>query len=110
MASQIAPIIRLKLRLALRQGRGPWAVVGLILMLVFFVLPFGAGLAAFAGVGLETLGRNEPGEFLCLLLTGVGVFWVLFPLVGFSLNQSYDLTRLFIYPLHRRTIFIANLL
>jgi hypothetical protein len=107
---RLRPLVFLKLRLALRQARGPWGIVGLILMLLFFVLPFGLGLAAFVGVGLETLEPARAGDLRCLVLTGVWVFWIVFPLVGFSLNQSYDLTRLFVYPLHRRTIFLANLL
>ncbi len=107
---RLGAIVRLKLRLAMRQGRGPMGVVGLVLMLLFFVLPFGIGLAVFAYVGLRTLDPGAANEFRHLLLGGVLAFWLTFPIVGFSLNQSYDLTRLFIYPLHKRTIFVANLL
>jgi hypothetical protein len=107
---RLIPIVALKLRLVFRQGRGPWAIVGILLMVLFFVVPFGIGLGAFTYMGLETLPGRDKGEFLHLVLAGVWVFWLVFPVVGFSLNQSYDLTRLFIYPISKRTIFVANLL
>jgi len=107
---RLIPIVALKLRLVFRQGRGPWAVVGILLMVLCFVVPFGIGLGAFTYMGLEALPGRDKGEFLHLALMGVWVFWLVFPVVGFSLNQSYDLTRLFIYPISRRTIFVANLL
>jgi len=85
-------------------------VVGVAIMIVLFILPAGLGLGAFTYAGFHVLDGDGDCELLHLMLAGVWVFWMVFPLIGFSLNQSYDLTRLFIYPLSRRMIFVANLL
>ncbi len=107
---RIAPIVLLKLRLALRQSRGVMQVVGLALMLCFFVIPLSLAGGAVSFIAFGELDGQGDREFLHLLLAGVWVFWLVFPLIGFSLNQSYDLTRLFVYPLHRITIFAGNVL
>jgi hypothetical protein len=42
------------------------------------------------------------------VLAAAFFFWLVTPLVGFSLNDSYDPTRLFVYPVKYQTIFAAN--
>lgn len=100
----------LKVRLALRQGRGAAQIVGIVLMILFFIIPVGLAGGALSYVAFEGLDGQGDREALHLLLAGIWLFWLVFPLVGFSLNQSYDLTRLFIYPLRRITIFVGNVL
>jgi ABC-2 type transport system permease protein len=107
---RLIAIVFLKVRLALRQGRGGMQVVGLVLMVLFFIIPVGLAGGALSVVAFESLDAAGDREALHLLLTAIWLFWLIFPLVGFSLNQSYDLTRLFIYPLRRVTIFVGNVI
>jgi len=102
--------VALKLRLMFRMGRGAWPVVAWIVWLIAFVVPLGSLGLAFASMGFWTLDAAGDRELLHFTLFGVWIFWLLFPLVGFSLNQSYDLTKLFIYPVSRATIFIGTTL
>ncbi len=45
----------------------------------------------------------------CDLFTLTFLSWLIFALMGYRLNESYDLNRLIVYPLPVRTIFTANL-
>ncbi len=47
---------------------------------------------------------------LCDLYTFIFVAWLLLSLMGYRLNESYDLNKLRVYPLPCRNIFAANLL
>ncbi|MGQ9731399.1 MAG: hypothetical protein ACUVX8_09005 [Candidatus Zipacnadales bacterium] len=107
---RLVPIVLLKVRLTLRQARGLWNIIGIILLVLLFVVPLGMTLAAFTFAGLNSLERDRDTELLHLVFGGLWLFWLIFPLIGFSLNQSYDLIKLFIYPLSKRLIFVANLL
>ncbi len=107
---RLTAIVTLKVRLALRQGRGAIQTIGVVLMILFFVIPIGVAGGALSYVAFEELDGAGDREALHLLLAGIWLFWLIFPLVGFSLNQSYDLTRLFVYPLRQITIFVGNVL
>jgi len=104
---RVGPLVALKLRLMLRMGKGAWPVVAWVLWLLAFVLPLGFLGVAFTSVGFWTLDITGDRELLHFTLFAVWIFWLLFPLIGFSLNQSYDLTKLFIYPVSRATIFLG---
>jgi len=45
------------------------------------------------------------GAVFNAVLGGVFLLWIVTPLIGFTLNESYDPTRLFVYPITYRTIF-----
>ena len=45
----------------------------------------------------------------CNLFTFLFVIWLIFSFLGYRLNESYDLNRLYAYPLPLRSIFSANL-
>ena len=106
----VAAIIKLKLKLMFRQSRGALQVVSIIVLILFFVIPVAIGGGVFSSMGFGHLVGGPRREFLYLALTGAWLFWLVFPIVGFSLNQSYDLTKLFIFPVSRTTIFSANVL
>ena len=43
-------------------------------------------------------------------LAVIYLLWVMTPLLGFQLNESYDLTRLFVYPISPTRLFTGSLL
>src|SRR5438309_11000238 len=82
------------------------AIFGVVLaILIFFPMAL-----AFAGGCLVGFLKLEPPWNEHLLrgaLLGIYLFWVLTPLLGFALSDSYDITSLFPYPLSLRQIFTA---
>jgi hypothetical protein len=107
---RIAPLVVLKARLMFRVGKGVGPIIVWTLWLVGFIGPLALGAAALTFTGFFTQDGAGRRELLNLVLFGVWAFWLIFPLIGFSLNQSYDLTKLFIYPISRMTIFVGNTL
>ncbi|HJN18540.1 MAG TPA: hypothetical protein QGH10_23770, partial [Armatimonadota bacterium] len=107
---RVAPIILLRLRLAFRGSRSAGQGAGTFLLLFFFIIPLGVCGGAFASSGLNQLSGEQRADWLHMLLANAWLFWLSFPIFGFSLNQSCDLTKLFIYPVRRTTIFLANAL
>lgn len=88
--------------------RNRMKAVGAILTVVLF-LPLSLG-AAF---GLHWVARAAPAlvPFLTrAVLAAVYFIWVVTPLLGFQLNESYDLTKLFTYPVSPRRIFLGSVL
>lgn len=88
--------------------RNRMKAVGAVLTLVVF-LPLSLG-AAF---GLHWVARTIPDLAPALTraaLALVYLVWAVTPLLGFQLNESYDLTKLFTYPLSPRRIFFGSVL
>ena len=88
--------------------RNRMKVVGAVLSLVVF-LPLSFG-AAF---GLHWVAREIPALAPALTraaLAAVYLVWAVTPLLGFQLNESYDLTKLFTYPVTPRRIFLGSVL
>lgn len=46
----------------------------------------------------------------CDLFTFLFVIWLIFSLLGYRLNESYDLNRLLLFPLPLRSVFWANII
>jgi ABC-2 type transport system permease protein len=103
-------LVALKWTLALRgYQRDRTRLVGFILFLVI-ALPVAGSLSAFCLVGFRTLPGRLPFELLHLVLLGVWAFWALFPVFGFSLNETHDPTKLFAFPVRSTEIFLAGVL
>lgn len=86
-------------------GRDRMRLVGMIVMLAIFT-PFSIGLAVVCWL----LATNAPPLAPVILRAAFGfayLLWLITPLLGFPLNEAYDPTRLFIYPISYRTIFLA---
>lgn len=84
-------------------------LVGTILtMLVFGPLSVGAGFLVWF------LGTHLPDRMVPLVardvLGAIYLLWIVTPLLGFQLNESYDLTKLFVYPLPYTQIFLGSVL
>lgn len=100
----------LRWRLTLRGfTRNKSSLVGSIIGLVVLG-PYALALAGGLGYGLVkldlTLGENALRAAL-LLLAGI---WVVGPLLGFQPNEAQDITRLFVYPVPVRTLFLGAIL
>ena len=87
------------------------------LIAVLILGPWAIGLAAGVFFGLWQLplgpvsAGHVSGEMLIqAALSLTGLIWVLAPLLGFALNESYDITRLFVYPVERTRLFLGALL
>ena len=100
---------RMELRAMLRARE---RAVGLLLLLpgLFFTSLFGSFMA-YAGVrGAEAHDPQMVLPLLSLIATGVGVSWMLSPLVaGVSLSESHDVSRLLHFPLPLLTLVAASL-
>ncbi len=89
----------LKVKLQLRGfSRSPAAIISTIMLVLIFG-PVSVGIAAGVWMALAHL----KFEFGAVLLEGVlsiiFVMWQIAPLIGFALSDTYDVTRLFTYPL-----------
>lgn len=103
-------LIALKWKLTLRgYQRDGRRLLGLVLLLLF-ALPLAIGFSVLSLVGYFQLPGRLPFELLSGVLTAIWLLWILFPVLGFSLNESYDPTKLFVFPLATTTIFFAGVL
>ncbi len=89
-----------------RQNR--MKVLGTIVLLLAFV-PLSGGAAA----GIWFLSTRFPALAFPIArdtLAVIYALWIITPLLGFPLNEAFDLTRLFVYPLTFRQIFSGSVL
>lgn len=110
MPGQLRQLVRLKLLLTYRlYSRSPLALVGLVISVgVLSFLSFG-GLF-FCLLLFEVLPEPQRTELLYLLLAAIYLLWVTGPLLGVSFNESYDLSKLFVYPIPYSRIFAGSVL
>ena len=83
-------------------------VVSTVLSVVFLV-PLSIGIA----YGVYVLAGLHPWTAPLVARDALAVIyliWALTPLLGFQLNDSFDLTKLFVYPLSYRQIFFGSVL
>ncbi len=84
------------------------SALGVIFAIIFF-LPMAIGLAIGCAAGFFSLQPPMDEHLLRAVLLGVYLFWLFAPLMGYSLNESYDITKLFVYPLSLRQIFTGTI-
>src|SRR5437870_3606183 len=85
------------------------AAFGVILALIFF-LPVALGIAAGCAIGFRDLAPPDNENLLRAVLLGIYLFWLLTPLLGYALSDSYDITKLLLFPLSARQIFTGAIL
>lgn len=88
--------------------RNRMKVISTILSVVFFV-PLSVGVAYF----VHFLAGLHPWTAMLVARDALAIIyltWALTPLLGFQLNESFDLTKLFIYPVSYRQIFSGSVL
>lgn len=100
--SHVATLFWLRWKLTLRSySRGGAArIVGLVFMLIF-LLPLVVGLAVATTFGFLNLPRESAVQLLFIVLTILYIFWAVFPLLQYTLNEGLDVTKLQIYPVSR---------
>jgi hypothetical protein len=103
--AQFKLLLWLKIRLMVA-GRSNRAKSSMIISWIIFV-PLSIW-AAFTVYGYATGHPLLEPSIIRAVLALMFAFWILSPLAGFSLNDSYDPTKLFIYPVRYQTIFAAN--
>ncbi len=97
-------MVWLKLKLQLRGfSRSPAAIISTIMLIIVFG-PMSIGMAAGMWVALTHLKPDFGLVFLEGVLSVVFVMWQIAPLIGFALSDTYDVTRLFTYPLSYQQI------
>ena len=87
--------------------------VGLALAVPFLFLFSGLGaMVAYAGVrSVARADRDVLAPLLSAVATGLGVFWILSPLLtGFALAETHDLTRLVHFPVPLPTLALSSLI
>ena len=105
-------LVRTKMRLTWRMyTRHTLASVETILFLLIYTLWIAAIWLVLMHVAQHGLrGGFVPARLLFAdVLTLVLIMWLAFALIGYRLNEGYDLNRLRIYPLPLNSIFFANL-
>ncbi|MEN8149176.1 MAG: hypothetical protein ABFS86_05090 [Planctomycetota bacterium] len=110
-AVQLRLLVWLRLRTMFRSRRSGGQVIATVLGLVV--------LTALSGtLGLITLeitrglsateSLERAAEWTHLVLFVVWMMLVTMPVLGFAGNEFYDITKLFIYPVSHRTVFVAQ--
>jgi ABC-2 type transport system permease protein len=75
-------------------------VVAFLISLIFTLIVFGGGaIASFLAYRFLPPPANL--EVLYVVLSGVLLWWILFPIIGYGLNESLDVSKLMQFPLTR---------
>jgi hypothetical protein len=107
---QMRVLFGLRWRLLWRGLRGSTSALVTILAVLVFFAPFALGGAFLLGFGFELLGAPNNEHLLRATLLAIYVFWVVTPLLGYALNDTHDISRLFVYPISLRRIFTGAIL
>jgi ABC-2 type transport system permease protein len=102
-------LLWLKATLTLRGlGRDKMKALSVVIMFIAFA-PLSLGIAW----AVYSFSASEPHLTPFIfngVLAAIYLLWIFSPLFGFALNETYDPTRLFVYPLSYRTIFACSVL
>jgi len=85
------------------------AAFGVMIAILVF-LPMALGIAAGCAAGFRLLAPPNNEHLLRAVLLGIYLLWLLAPLLGYALSDAYDITKLLLYPLTARQIFIGAIL
>src|SRR5690349_11596600 len=89
--------------------RSTSAAVGAILA-ILVLLPFALLIAVACGFGFIRLPPPDDEQLLRGVLLVIYLFWVMSPLLGYALSDSYDITKLLSYPITARQLFTGAIL
>lgn len=89
--------------------RNTTALAGILLALLLFS-PMALGMGIACAIGFLNLPPPYEGHLLRGVLMGAYLLWIFSPMLGFALNDSYDITKLFVYPISVRRIFTGAIL
>lgn len=77
---------------------------------ILFIIPIALVIAGWTLLAYTTQPSPWPAHLLRAVLLGIYFFWIWTPLAGFALNDTYDISRLFSYPLTARQIYTGVIL
>jgi ABC-2 type transport system permease protein len=89
--------------------RNTSAVVGIIAAIILF-LPVSLGVAIACGVGFHYLKPPNDEHLLRAVLLVIYLIWIFGPLLGYALSDTYDISKLLVFPLTARQIFTGAIL
>ncbi len=79
------------------------------IVLIIFGLPFYGGIAVGTFFAYRYLPYPANVEVLFLVLTGVYLFWMVLPLLEFTVNEGLDVSKLLPFPLTRAELMVGLL-
>lgn len=107
---RVGTLWKLKGKLMLRSyTRERGRMVGAII-LILFLGPLVIAAAVGSAIGYSRLPDQWPGQLLGIILVGLWLIWLVFPILFSTLNESADITRLLVYPLTQRDLIASVLL
>ena len=86
--------------------RNRMSALGAVLVVIFFG-PAAIGVAAACAFGFLTLEPPLNAYLLSVVLLAIYLLWLLAPVFGYALSESYDVTRLFHFPVSPRLLFVS---
>jgi len=107
VTGQLKLLLWLRLKTMFRARRGPGQLVMMILGIGVLVL-FSTGLGMGAHRVTRGLTATAAAEWTHIVLFFVWFMLVTMPVLGFASNEFYDITKLFVYPVTHRTVFVAQ--
>lgn len=85
------------------------ALVGTLLALLILI-PFAIGIGVGCAVGFQALPLPAKEYLLQGVLLSIYLIWLSAPLLGHALSDTYDVTKLFLFPISARQIFTGSIL
>src|SRR5947209_1398598 len=85
------------------------AAVGASLAILVF-MPIALVIAFASAFGFGHLAPPNNEQLLRGVLLVIYLFWVMSPLLGYALSDSYDITKLLLYPVTARQLFTGAIL
>ena len=79
-------------------------------LVVFFATMLFSVIPVAMGISFVILGETpEHGrQFVHIVLTCSYLLWIMIPILGYRINESFDVSKLFIYPISNTTLYLAN--
>ena len=101
-------LLWLKWKLTLRgfQRNASQGVGAALMLLIFLPASIAIGVLCYLGF-ISPMSLNNQTHLLFMAFLGIYVLWLAAPLFGYAFNDTYDITRLFHYPVPMRRIFLA---
>ena len=98
----------LKWKLTLRgfQRNTAQGVGAALMLLIFLPAAIAIGVLCYLGF-ISPMSLANQTHLLFIAFLGIYVLWLAAPLFGYAFNDTYDITRLFHYPVPMRRIFLA---
>lgn len=109
-AAQFKALLRLRGILTWRRFTAQTGRIIGVLLGILFILPIAIGIGVGTWFGYTHLPDAWPTQLLGIILVGVWLAWLVFPLVLAPLNEGIDLQRLLVYPLQRRDLIVSAIL